>query len=535
MNARTPVLQIKTSLRRTWQGFFGRFGRLLPIQIAAIPPILARRNVIISAPTAAGKTEAVVAPLAERLLADGAPSVGILYIAPTRALVNDVERRLAGPCATADLSVAVRTGDRRELRLKSQPHVLITTPESTDSMLCRIPQVFRDTRAIVLDEVHQLDGNYRGDQMRVLLRRLERISGRQQHIIALSATLPDAQEVAARYMTDPEVCQAGLPRGIELQLTGTVEEAVALLRQRKRHKALLFCNRRKDVEELAQQLVTERQWPAEALFVHHGSLPRELREKTETAMRLRSWGLCIATMTLELGIDIGDVNAVILYGLPPTPSAFQQRIGRACRTERTIFVIGVPRNENEAALFRIFEGMAVVGRVEDQLYRPDVSVIVQQVCSLLFANPGGCQRQDLANIVQPLTCEAPFDALNAILDQMEEDGWIERPYGWIKATTKLMNLGERGKIHSNIPDAGEFHVVDSTSGQIITHAHLQVAPGSRIALAGRTWEVVRITGQKAFVKPAAGVAEARFLQRAPHGAFWGYLPPDLMQWVEENA
>ena len=185
MNARTPVLQIKTSLRRTWQGFFGRFGRLLPIQIAAIPPILARRNVIISAPTAAGKTEAVVAPLAERLLADGAPSVGILYIAPTRALVNDVERRLAGPCATADLSVAVRTGDRRELRLKSQPHVLITTPESTDSMLCRIPQVFRDTRAIVLDEVHQLDGNYRGDQMRVLLRRLERISGRQQHIIAL--------------------------------------------------------------------------------------------------------------------------------------------------------------------------------------------------------------------------------------------------------------------------------------------------------------------------------------------------------------
>ncbi len=517
----------RSALKRTGNVFFGRFGRLLPIQEEAIPPLREGRDALLCAPTAAGKTEAAFAPLLERLIEDGARPGDTVYIAPTRALINDMDRRITGPCASLSIGVAVRTGDRRELKIARPPQVLLTTPESLDSLLCRAPRLFSGTRRVIADEIHQLDGNYRGDQLRVLLRRLADIAGQRPQTAALSATVADPEAVAARWLDRPAICRAGAPRPLDLHLCPSLEEAVALLRAAGRHKAVLFCNRRADVETLAADLAVRRLWPADAVFVHHGSLPRPHRERTERTLRERSWGLCVATMTLELGMDIGDISAVVLYGPPPTAAAFQQRIGRACRREGRIFLVGVAADAWEETLFRQYAAMAGQGEVESRGYAADLSVVVQQLFSILFAHPGGLDERRLLGWLAPLLAERP-SAFAEIADHLEALEWLERRAGVYRASTRLMDLGERGVIHSNIPDSAECQVVDADTGEIVARAFLQTAPGAVVALSGRIWEIVSVQKNVALVRRSGpGPADTRFVPRGGQGAFRRFLPEHL--------
>ena len=151
---------IASSLRRTWAPFFGRFGRLTPPQRAAIPPILRGDDVLLAAPTATGKTEAVCAPLVERRIARGS-DWKVLYVSPTRALVNDLYERLSPALSDLQVRVVRRTGDHHDT-IPVGPSVIITTPESFDSLLCRgktgsgvdAGHVLANVTAVVLDEIH---------------------------------------------------------------------------------------------------------------------------------------------------------------------------------------------------------------------------------------------------------------------------------------------------------------------------------------------------------------------------------------------
>ena len=163
---------IRHRLPNTWNAFFARFGKLRPIQLAAIPEILKGSNVLITAPTAGGKTEAVAAPLCERLKAERWTGLSILLVTPTRALVNDLFHRLEKPCHDIGVALARKTGDH-PLPEHSSEQFVITTPESLESLLTRNRERLARVRAIVMDEVHLLDGTPRGDQLRFILRRLE--------------------------------------------------------------------------------------------------------------------------------------------------------------------------------------------------------------------------------------------------------------------------------------------------------------------------------------------------------------------------
>ena len=173
------------------------FGKLRPIQLAAIPKILEGNNVLITAPTAGGKTEAVAAPLCELLKANRWAALSIVLVTPTRALVNDLFHRLERPFHDLGVALARKTGDH-PLPEKSSEQFVITTPESLESLLTRNRERLIRVRAIVMDEIHLLDGTPRGDQLRFLLGRLDiYLQSKRGDIVhplqrlALSATLPN--------------------------------------------------------------------------------------------------------------------------------------------------------------------------------------------------------------------------------------------------------------------------------------------------------------------------------------------------------
>lgn len=520
--------KIRNRLGSAWQPFFGGFGRLTPVQLRVIPEIFKGNDVIACSPTASGKTEAALAPLARKVLAAGDLEKGglrVLYVVPTRALVNNIDHRMRGPLRDVGLRLAVRTGDRPEVSITNPEDVLVTTPESFDSLLCRYPKLWERLSAVVLDEIHLLDGTYRGDQLRVLLRRLlhER-EGEVVQTVALSATLHDPAAVAERYMTpEATIVDVGGARASRTTVVETLSDVVATLREEELHKALVFCNRRKEVEETA--VAFRDLWPKDRIAVHHGSLSRKERESVEAAMRSWRWGICVATMTLELGIDIGDIDAVVLFRPPPTPSSYQQRLGRACRRLSTIRVIGVAHDDEERDLFQAYAELARDGIIEATDYSPDLSVVVQQILSVLFQKRRGVTRAELLDLVSLLADEG---VARLILSYLTEHEYVRVRAGHLFAGDRTLDLGQRGSIHSNIADTRELTLIDTTTGKELGKATVATTPGARFLFAGRAWMVREVRGPLVLLVPIPREQlTAWFKAHLDVGAFDSLLPEEL--------
>ena len=341
-------LALKARLPRSWPAFFARHGRFTPAQLAAIPPLLDGADLLLCAPTASGKTAAVLAPLIERHLPPDRPPVplAMLYLVPTRALANDLRTRLAHPLGSLGLRLAVKTHEN-PFAAGASADLLITTPEGADALLATQPGRFAGLRALVIDELHLFDGTPRGDQLRVLLRRLRQIrayaasSGdapdAATQLVALSATLADPAGAAVRYMERAEIVELGGARPLEAELInlqgGGTEALLAHLasfRARGWRKALAFCNSRAEVERYAAAARPGSPF-GEAVFVHYSNIEGRRRREIEAQYAAADSAICFASSTLELGIDIGSVDSVILIGPPGSPASFAQRVGRGNR------------------------------------------------------------------------------------------------------------------------------------------------------------------------------------------------------------
>ena len=194
------VIKIRSKLPRCWQPFFSRFGKLTPIQIEAIPVILSGQNALICAPTATGKTEAVIAPISELIL--GTKNQGKLqcvYVSPTRALVNDLAERLSDPLNEIGLTLGIWTGDHHNFKPDNPSSFLLTTPESLDSTICRFPRMFENVNFALFDELHLIDGSCRGDQLMILIKRLQNLSP-SLRLYGMSATIKHPEDVLQRYI-----------------------------------------------------------------------------------------------------------------------------------------------------------------------------------------------------------------------------------------------------------------------------------------------------------------------------------------------
>ena len=535
-------------LRRTWMTFFSRYGRLLPIQSRTIPAVISGKNAIIVSATASGKTEAVIAPLIERYLKEGWGNRGcvsdmgsiegkksrnskksrdsrigmtILYISPTKALVNDMHDRLKGQLDELGITVSMKTGDTPRFNPDKSPDVLITTPESFDSMICRYPDSFKNMKAVILDEIHLIDNTYRGDQLRLLLKRLKHISTTDFNIYALSATIAAPEDIGRRYLGDFEVITDSGKREIEYTLVESVEELYNCVRRENIRKLLIFCNKRATVENFSRECMDL--WGSNRVVVHHGSLSRSIRGEAECFMKDAPYGVCVATMTLEIGIDIGNIDAIVLAEVPWSVSSLLQRIGRGSRRMSRNRVFAIYGSADEQMLLERMFHIAMAGYIEPVDYSHDPSVVVQQVFSSLYSSPGGLTDHHLQNFFEGF---CPEDELREILRHLAKTGWIKKWKETWRATTRLMDLGAKGKIHSNIPSNKMMEVIDIGSRQTI--GEVQYPVDEIFILGGRAWLIVRESFERLYVKPATrGIATAKFKSCVSEGAFSYLLPARL--------
>jgi ATP-dependent Lhr-like helicase len=432
-----------------FDAFFGRHLRLLPAQETAIPLIAQGKNLLLISSTGSGKTEAVVAPIAERAL-DFRGQTYALYVCPTKALINDLEMRLKSAFEQLGLRLAIRHGDRATIRGKQAPSIIVTTPESLDVMLStNNPQVterLREVRAVIVDEVHQLYATRRGFQLKILLERLKHTCHRPLQRLFLSATVAEPEAVARYFQgtdTAIETVNVGSSRRLQLTLDLLPAESVDDFRSGKpllrllepivenHRKILMFANTRNECDWLYWKLHEQLKTP---VFLHYSSLHKDYREQVEQQFRRERRGLCIATSTLELGIDIGDVDAVVMYGAPNTVSSFMQRLGRGNRRSdesivycicRPFHVSGAPADADEDLLYFVALTHAALRSELEERHVPEYySVFVQQFFALACKH-GKVTDEHLSQHFDSQTLAfASNDELCTILHSLENNGLL---------------------------------------------------------------------------------------------------------------
>jgi ATP-dependent Lhr-like helicase len=510
-------VQIASALPRTWSYFFAQFGRLTAVQRSTVLPILAGRDTLVISATASGKTEAACAPLVERYLGNKHPWT-ILYVSPTRALINDLYERLHLPLSQLGLRLDRRTGEYQPPRNR-HVNVLLTTPESFDSMLCRGRTTNPDghrlatVTAVVLDEIHLLHGTARGEQVRWLLERLRRLRTQakragwttrdQIQVVALSATIPDPSDVVKQFLVGGE--QIIVPGGRVIETvdspdgTSAIETALPsyLASTEQPEKVLVFANSRKRVDSLTAFLRSELHPLDYSVLAHHGSLDQSERETTERAVKDQSRIVVVATATLEIGVDIGDIDLVVLDGPPPDIPSLLQRIGRGNRRKQTTRVMACCSGPLAALVSSAMIDAARDGWLGTGERGPQYAVARQQLASYISQSP---RRTRSRPIVQQLleSCAPPIVHQNLLDSLVANNELIEDPNG-IRLGEHWLELESRGAIHSCIEDTGGSSVVDELTGRVIAHG-IEQHTGSGIQTGGHLLQVRKWNDNKIEVR-----------------------------------
>jgi ATP-dependent Lhr-like helicase len=514
---------LKAELPRTWGAFFSQYGRFTAAQIGAIPPLLRGENVMLCAATASGKTAAALAPLIERHLAPlrPQPQLRLLYLLPTRALVSDLRERLDAPLSRLRVTCAVRTRDFSTFDARRPADLLLTTPESLDSLLASDARVVNQVRAVIIDELHAFDGTPRGDQLRILLNRLRQVRDhafRQSdaddatiQFAALSATSARPDEMAARYFSPAQIVRVPGKRTVEaLLLSLDPDEPTALVdflssfRARGWRKGLMFCNTRAEVEAYAAAIRRRTFSFGESIFVHYSNLERQKRQEVETAFSQAEVGLCFASSTLELGIDIGSIDVALLVGAPGSSAAFHQRIGRASRRQSRVAAVCFYRTPLERLLFEAFMQDE---SESDGAYAFHPSVVIQQIFSLLKQSPLASVR--LSTLRALMATMLPADDITRILGALQARGFLQagRAGEW-RAGAELNRLVDLQasehapfSLYSNIQNSsgGNVAIREQGSQRLLANVDWGWFNREALTLEGRTVDVRWSDGESIWV------------------------------------
>ncbi len=336
---------------------------LREVQEQASHALLDGKNAIILAPTAGGKTEASVFPMLAQLITDEPDGTGLIYIAPLKALLNNQAERLAGYAEMVGLRCFLWHGDvkpsKKTAYQKSPADILMTTPESLEVMLLSprvsVQKIFGDLRGVIIDEIHAFAGTDRGAHLISVLERLFRYAKNDVQRVGLSATVGNPEAIlewlsgsSKRPGTIVDPPKPPSKKDIRIHMNGSVNEiAQKASRFASGKKSLFFCQSR----SLAESISDKMRDRGMDVFVHHSSV--SLEERTEAEMRFHqgSNACIVCTSTLELGIDVGDLDLVLQANAPSTVSAFLQRLGRTGRRESQRANTAFYCETTEAALY----------------------------------------------------------------------------------------------------------------------------------------------------------------------------------------
>lgn len=493
-------------LPNTYRPFFGRFSSLTTAQKALIQPILNGCDVVLQAGTGAGKTEAVLAPVTERLMTSS-NHFTIIYIVPTRALALDMNRRIKPLYKQLGLKAGIRTGDGKTLK-DVKPHLLILTPESLDVLLgsqnSDNKHFLKHVRVLIIDEVHMFIHDERGHQLSYLRRRLEMQALGALQTLTLSATISGLEDITSFFnLNNVFYYQQPIERRLEpcwVHLKDEKHELIPffddLFLHWKCKKLLVFANSRKKCEQLFD-LLNQYGTFSQHILLHYSNLSTKERRFIESSFRDSKKIVCIATSTLEMGIDIGDVDGVVLIGPPPSTTAFLQRIGRSNRRQQHIKCWGVcygAKAQDQLVRFLALFDLAKENQVEKFPLAVHHSVLFQQILSCLYAKKLISQNS--------LSVLFKTENLPAIMHEMVVKNWL-RPMqqpelfcgGW-----RYRNALKNQKIWSNFPPTDEEYDV------ILEEEKIAVLPlsivrqleiGSLFQLAGKVLKVLQIEEKKA--------------------------------------
>lgn len=544
---------------------------LRAVQLAAAKTIFETdHHLLLTSTTASGKTEAAFFPILSELWERPAHSVGVLYIAPLKSLINDQFYRMEDLLTESGIPVTHWHGDvsaSHKKKLLDHPSgILQITPESLESMLINrsndIVRLFGDLRFVVIDEVHTLTGVDRGNQIQCQLSRISRLIGRQVRRVGLSATVGDPEKAAAWLAGDSNIpvdVPQIPPEGIRWRLglehfffqndnPDQTEREKATKPQKgaeldagyeymydcvKDKKALVFSNSREETEYLTatfRQIAARRGEP-DVFLIHHGNLSAALREDAELRMKNDEHPVVTcATVTMELGIDIGRLERVLQNDAPNSVSSFLQRLGRSGRRGQPPEMMMVFREEDplpNTPLPQLFpwgllRAIAIIQLyLEERFIEPPrakkmpVSLLFHQTLSILAA-AGELTAKALAERVLALP---PFRQISKedyrtllvsmlnhdFLEMTEEKGLIVGLAG--------ERLLRSFQFYAVFKDSEDFTVRagDPEKGSAEEIGTITTPPpvGDRFALAGRVWEVeeLDIPRKLIYVHPVAGKME----------------------------
>jgi len=519
---------------------------LRPVQIAAAQAVFdTQADVLITAGTASGKTEAAFLPILSLIHETIADSVQVLYVGPLRALINDQFRRLDTLCEAAQISVHRWHGDvgqsHKAMVIDQPSGILQITPESIESLLInrqdKLPRLFRSLKYVVIDELHTFLGTDRGLQLASQLNRLARYTHVRPRRLGLSATVGDA-DVAKRWLNpstyeqviwinppnaNPDVRLSHLhftARSREIPFE-VVDDTYQLTRNR---KTLIFCNSRHDVESLTEQLnkYCARDRLSERYYPHHGSISKEMRELAESRMKDDERpASVVCTSTLELGIDIGQLDLVVQVNATHTASSFAQRLGRSGRREQGVRTMQIYSTQTaqeadqpfyERLPFNLLKALAVTdlfrqGWVEppDQQDKP-YNVLYHQLLSYLVERHGATPRELVASLSVP----GPFESisLNDFAELLQHLASIDHIQQMPDGQLILGLAGEKvvrsREFYALFQASIDWEVMHGTRnlGRISPTSDLQ--PAVCLLLGGKVWEVTELipAAKQVLVKPA---------------------------------
>lgn len=549
------IFKLLTPQVSSW--FKNKYKTFTPPQRGAIPLIKNNKNVLVSSPTGSGKTLAAFLGIIDTLIRLGyegnlKDEIYAIYISPLRALNNDMKRNLIEPLNELkelyndlpNIRVSVRTSDttsyEKQKMLKQPPHILITTPESFGISL--VSQKFREklsnVKWVIIDEIHELANSKRGAYLSAMLELFQQFIAKNEVTrIGLSATVAPLEEVARFLVGEGReyyIVDARFVKPVDIRVISPVKDLVHasedeiskgiykyLVEEIKKHKTtLVFTNTRSAAERVSYKLrkifETENIFDSELVAAHHSSLSRDIRLEVEEKLKRGELKVVVSSTSLELGIDIGYIDLVVLLSSPKSVSRLLQRIGRAGHHIRNISkgrIVVVDRDDLVECT--VLAKLARERKI-DSIHIPKnpLDVLAQIIVAASLISPVKIEElydivrrsynykdltyEEFYNVIKYLNGDFELESKNVYAKVRVRDGVLYPKFG--ARMIFFLNSG-------TIPDEANIPV-KTESGKYVGNLEEEFAeilsPGDIFVLAGKTYEFIRSEGNVIIVKDAEG-------------------------------